>query len=525
DLEKSWWLSLLRRCHQPEAPPSWQPGFWPRLCPPPLCPSYRRVARLLALAIILLLCWAVAFTVIGRDAAPGGQLFQLAVLALAAHVGGWLATLVRLPALVGMLLVGIACQNLGLFHLEDAYEEVCSVLRHVALVIILTRAGLDLDPPSLRRLAVHVLKLGLVPWVAECAVVTVATALLLGLPWIWAFLLGSVVAAVSPAVVVPCLFRLRVKGYGVAKGIPTLIIAISGIDDAASVAVFGVVLSVMFSQGSLAYQIAQCPVSVVGGIGYGVAWGFLAKYIPEKADPFVVPLRVLMLLGGGLLAVFGSEAIGFDGAGPLGCVAAAFVSCVSWTSQGVDVEDNPVATAFEIFWMIFEPILFGITGTQIKFSELEGDVVSLCVACLITAFVLRILVTILVGFGSKLNNKEKIFVALACMAKATVQAALCLQPLEKVQASGGSEEELRYAQLVKMTCVLAILLTAPTGAVLILLTGPRLLTRLSKSRPGSCRHSHSGRPSLRDISIVDDDREPDLAPSRAVLGPHEIAAA
>ncbi|XP_049772785.1 sodium/hydrogen exchanger 9B2-like [Schistocerca cancellata] len=522
---RSWWLSLLRRCHQPEAPPSWQPGFWPRLCPPPLCPSYRWVARLLALAIILLLCWAVAFTVIGRDAAPGGQLFQLAVLALAAHVGGWLATLVRLPALVGMLLVGVACQNLGLFHLEDAYEEVCSVLRHVALVIILTRAGLDLDPPSLRRLAVHVLKLGLVPWLAECAVVTVATALLLGLPWIWAFLLGSVVAAVSPAVVVPCLFRLRVKGYGVAKGIPTLIIAISGIDDAASVAVFGVVLSVMFSQGSLAYQIAQCPVSVIGGIGYGIAWGFLAKYIPEKADPFVVPLRVLMLLGGGLLAVFGSEAIGFDGAGPLGCVAAAFVSCVSWTSQGVDVEDNPVATAFEIFWMIFEPILFGITGTQIKFSELEGDVVSLCIACLITAFVLRILVTILVGFGSKLNNKEKIFVALACMAKATVQAALCLQPLEKVQASGGSEEELRYAQVVKMTCVLAILLTAPTGAVLILLTGPRLLTRLSKSRPGSCRHSHSGRPSLRDISILDDDREPDLAPSRAVLGPHEIAAA
>ncbi|XP_049855508.1 sodium/hydrogen exchanger 9B2-like [Schistocerca gregaria] len=525
DLEKSWWLSLLRRCHQPEAPPSWQPGFWPRLCPPPLCPSYRRVARLLALAIILLLCWAVAFTVIGRDAAPGGQLFQLAVLALAAHVGGWLAALVRLPALVGMLVVGIACQNLGLFHLEDAYEEVCSVLRHVALVIILTRAGLDLDPPSLRRLAVHVLKLGLLPWLAECAVVTVATALLLGLPWVWAFLLGSVVAAVSPAVVVPCLFRLRVKGYGVAKGIPTLIIAISGIDDAASVAVFGVVLSVMFSQGSLAYQIAQCPVSVIGGIGYGIAWGFLAKYIPEKADPFVVPLRVLMLLGGGLLAVFGSEAVGFDGAGPLGCVAAAFVSCASWTSQGVDVEDNPVATAFEIFWMIFEPILFGITGTQIKFSELEGDVVSLCIACLVTAFVLRILVTILVGFGSKLNNKEKIFVALACMAKATVQAALCLQPLEKVQASGGSEEELRYAQLVKMTCVLAILLTAPTGAALILLTGPRLLTRLSKSRPGSCRHSHSGRPSLRDISILDEDREPDLPPSRAALGPHEIAAA
>lgn len=89
--------------------------------------------------------------------------------------------------------------------------------RKVALVIILTRAGLDLDPNALKRLRVTVPKLGLIPWVVEALVVAVLTKYLLNLPWIWGFLLGSVVAAVSPAVVVPCLFRLRAKGYGVAK--------------------------------------------------------------------------------------------------------------------------------------------------------------------------------------------------------------------------------------------------------------------------------------------------------------------
>lgn len=194
----------------------------------------------------------------------------------------------------------------------------CSFFRKAALVIILIRAGLDLDPQALKRLKLTVLKLGLIPWLVEAAVVTITTHYFLDLPWSWGFLLGSVIAAVSPAVVVPCLFRLRGKGYGVAKGIPTLIIAVAGIDDATSVAIFGIIESIMFSPDSLTYQIIQGPVSIIGGIGFGVLWGLILNFIPERHDPFMVPLRVLMLLGGGMIAVFGSELIGFGGAGPLG---------------------------------------------------------------------------------------------------------------------------------------------------------------------------------------------------------------
>lgn len=98
-------------------------------------------------------------------------------------------------------------------------------LRRFALVIILTRAGLEMDPNAFKRIYVTILKLGLVPWTVECVLCAVLSRYLLDLPWMWAFALGAIIAAVSPAVVVPCLFRLRTKGYGVAKGIPTLIVS------------------------------------------------------------------------------------------------------------------------------------------------------------------------------------------------------------------------------------------------------------------------------------------------------------
>ncbi|XP_011647991.1 sodium/hydrogen exchanger 9B2, partial [Pogonomyrmex barbatus] len=380
-----------------------------------------------------------------------------------------------------------------------------SLHRKIALVIILTRAGLDLDPTALKRLRITVPKLGLIPWVVEATVVAVMTRYLLDLPWVWGFLLGSVIAAVSPAVVVPCLFRLRAKGYGVAKGIPTLIIAVAGIDDAASVAVYGIVKSVMFSQDALWYQILQGPIAIIGGLGFGIMWGWLAKYVPEKGDPFLVPLRVLMLLGGGLLAIFGSEAIELGGAGPLAVVAAAFVSCYFWQQEGWEVDDNPVATSFEIFWMIFEPILFGVTGTQIKISELEGKTVYLGLACLVTGIVIRIVVTILVGIGSKLNLKEKVFIAFAWMSKATVQAALGPVTLDEVNKD--DQQQVEYAETLLMMCVLSVLLTAPTGAIIISLGGPKLLTKTTApvSPPEAWK---TRRPSIRDISIINED--PDL---------------
>lgn len=166
---------------------------------------------------------------------------------------------------------------------------------------------------------------------------------------------------------------------------------------------------------------------------------------------------------------------------------------------------NPVATSFEIFWMIFEPILFGITGTQITIAELKGKTVYLGISCLIAGIVIRIIVTIFVGIGSKLNTKEKVFISLSWMAKATVQAALGPVTLDEVNRD--NVEQVEYANTVLTLCVLSILLTAPTGAIIISLSGPKLLTKTTTpSAPPDAWKTR--RPSIRDISIINED--PDL---------------
>lgn len=154
----------------------------------------------------------------------------------------------------------------------------------MALVIILVRAGLDLDPTALKRLKFIVMRLSLVPWCVEAGAVAVLSRYLLGISWKFASLLGNVeieckgdyffkgiifagviIAAVAPAVIVPSLFRVRAKNYGVAKGIPTLIIAVASIGDSTSVAVFGIMKSIMFSDPSVTSVILQGPVSILGG--------------------------------------------------------------------------------------------------------------------------------------------------------------------------------------------------------------------------------------------------------------------
>ncbi|XP_037024313.1 sodium/hydrogen exchanger 9B1-like isoform X3 [Bradysia coprophila] len=507
NLEQSWIFALCMRCRVEYNTPSWEPPYWQKVCPYPLCPSYRQFANILSIILIGLLTWVTAYVIIGDSAAPGGQLFGLVVLTVAANFGGWLISLTTLPRLIGMLLVGILFQNVGWVDLDGEFSHVTSELRKMSLTIILIRAGLEMDPEAFKKVYITILKLGLVPWTVEATVVAVMSHFLFDFPWIWAWALGAIIAAVSPAVVVPCLFRLRTKGYGVAKGIPTCIVAVAGIDDAASVAIFGIIASIMFSTGSMAYQIAQAPVCVIGGLAFGVIWGNLSRVVPEKGDAYAVPIRTLLLLGGGALAIFGSEKIGFEGAGPLGVVFAAFVSNYYWCQQGWEIEDNPVATAFEIFWMIFEPILFGITGAAVKINELDSHIVSYGVAILTAGGVIRILSTVAIAVGDKLNLKEKVFVSLSWMAKATVQAALgpvCLRRL--AEKPNTTPEETKYAEIVLMICILSIVVTAPIGAILISITGTKLLT---KTKPlhvvEGWRRSH--RPSLYDISIIDEEED------------------
>ncbi|XP_076348893.1 sodium/hydrogen exchanger 9B2-like isoform X2 [Tachypleus tridentatus] len=440
------------------------------------------LANYLALTIIVVLFYGTLVGLLDSLALPGGHIFGLFIIVVMCHIAGELITLLRLPSLLGMLTMGFMLRNVPKINFaEDLDPKWASDLRSVALVVILLRAGMGLDPRTLRKLSLVCFRLAFTPCLVETVTVAVASNLLLGFPWLWGFILGFVLAAVSPAVVVPSMLDLQDKKLGVNKGIPTLVIAAASIDDVLAITGFGVVLGITFSEGSVAWTVIKGPLEAMVGVAYGALFGFILWHVPAKDDKSLSILRSAALLIGGLFIMFGSRAVEFGGAGALGCLSLAFVAASGWRKQkwddGIwDGDDNPVRTFFNYLWKIFQPILFGLIGAEIQVSQLEANTVGLGLAALGIGLFIRMVVTFLVVFKANLSISEQFFVALAWLPKATVQAAFGPVALDYARNTKAGPEMEAFGIKVLTIAVLAILVTAPLGAAAISLSAPRLLT-------------------------------------------------
>nr|XP_054594227.1 sodium/hydrogen exchanger 9B2-like [Nothobranchius furzeri] len=189
------------------------------------CPGPRGLLSLLITkAVLFALLFGVVWSITGRECLPGGNLFGIIILFISSVLGGKLVGLIRLPKLpplpplLGMLLAGLLLRNVP-YVTEAVFINThwSAALRNIALSIILTRAGLGLNPSALRRLKAVCVRVAVGPCMMEACVIAVVSHFLLRLPWIWGFILGFVLAAVSPAVVVPSMLLLQREGYGVEK--------------------------------------------------------------------------------------------------------------------------------------------------------------------------------------------------------------------------------------------------------------------------------------------------------------------
>ncbi|XP_034252313.1 sodium/hydrogen exchanger 9B2-like [Thrips palmi] len=452
-------------------------------------PSGRWVSSVLCPAVLLLQLWALAYCFLGAQANVDGQLFHLVGMFVCAKLAGWMVRrLADIPALVGMLIIGVAVKNTGALELDVEYLDLIANLRKVALAIIMLQAGLGLDPAALRSLSLLVMGLALVPAIVEVGAIVVLSYLLLDLPWLWGLLLGLVLAAVAPSVVMPCFVQLRAQRLGVDKGIDTLVIAAASFDDVIAISLYGLVHGLIFSEGSSVEEIVQHPLGLVFGILYGVVLGKALQLVPMRDAKHLPLWRFVLVLCGGLVVMFGSDALGFHEAGSVGCITTALIAAAGWRTRECPLAVRQVEQMFEMLWFVFEPIMFSLIGADINTTVLDGGMVGLAVGCILISLLFRTISTwVLLLAGKRFNWKERLFVAMAWLPKADVQAALGPLALDTARhmaearaagAAGSSDglEDVDRANTVLLVAVLSILLTAPAGSAIIATLSRRLLT-------------------------------------------------
>ncbi len=396
------------------------------------------------------------------------MIVSVAGLILASLFVAWISKLIRLPELVGLLILGVILGPHLLNWLDPDLLSISSDLRMTALLVILLRAGLELSRDTLNRVGRTALLLSFVPAVFEGAVIALISPALLGLTHLEGALLGAIIAAVSPAVVVPFMLRFVDENRGNKKGIPTLVLAASSIDDVFVIVVFSILLGIYTGEKvNLIWKLAGIPISIILGIVIGFACAIALYRLFDRFNPRATK-RLLILIAVGVLILqiehLTQKWVPFSGL--LAVMAIGF-----WILEKREAYAHELSGKLAKVWVIAEIILFTMVGAQVDIgvafrTGLAGASV------ILIGLIARNAGTWLCLVRSGLNRKEKIFVILSYIPKATVQAAIGAAPLVALQAAGLSTAP---GETILAVAVLSIVLTAPLGSLAIVWYGKRAL--------------------------------------------------
>lgn len=391
------------------------------------------------------------------------MLWSLALVFLGGLLAGEVFRRLRLPPLLGMLLVGIAFGPYVLGLLDDSLLAISADLRKVALIIILTRAGLSLDIGDLRKVGRSAVLLCFVPATFEIVGTVILAPRLLGVSVLEAAIIGSVIAAVSPAVVVPRMLRLMDEGYGAKQGIPQMILAGASVDDVYVIVLFSSFTSLAAGGTLSPLDFVRIPTSLVLGIAVGVlcglalAWWFSHVHMRDsiKVVIFLALSFVLVTIEDHCTGI-----IGFSG-------LLAVMSMGIMLGQRIPVVSKRLSAKYDRLWVGAELLLFVLVGAMVNVAYVAYAGVA-AILLILGAMVFRMAGVLASVLGTKLNGKERAFCMLAYTPKATVQAAIGGVPLAMGLACG---------ETVLTVAVLAILITAPFGAIAIDCTYKKWLQR------------------------------------------------
>ncbi|MDD7402399.1 MAG: cation:proton antiporter [Butyribacter sp.] len=375
---------------------------------------------------------------------------------------------IKLPGLLGMILTGMILSPHALNLLDDSLLNISADLRQIALVIILTRAGLSLDISSLKKVGRPAVLMCFVPACAEIAGTVLLAPPLLGVSVLEAAVIGSVIAAVSPAVIVPRMIKLIEEGYGQEHSIPQLILAGASVDDVFVIVVFTAFVSLL-STGNIAVSgFLQIPVSIVLGILLGVVTGMVLIFLFQKIH-MRDSVKLLILLSISFLLLAAEDAL--ENIVPVSGLLA-IMSLGIVIRQKYEILAVRLSSKYNKLWVAAEIMLFVLVGATVDLQyAVSAGIAVVVLVCL--AMVFRMAGVFLCLLKTKFSKKEKVFCMLAYTPKATVQAAIGAVPLTMGLACG---------QTVLTVAVLAILVTAPFGAICIDKTYAKLLEKSSSRK-------------------------------------------
>ena len=396
------------------------------------------------------------------------MLTSLALIFLFGLIFGALFQKLHLPPLLGMLIVGIVLGPYALNWLDDSLLSISADLRQIALIIILTRAGLNLNISDLKKVGRPAILMCFLPACFEILGMLVLAPPLLHISYLDAAIMGAVVGAVSPAVIVPKMLRLMEEGYGTKKSIPQLILAGASVDDVFVIVLFSSLTKQKKGESLSPWRFAEIPISILLGVLLGAALGLLLAFFFQKVH-VRDSVKVLLLLSFSFLLVALEDAL--EGIVPISGLIAVMSLGIALQRKR-DIVARRLSLKFSKLWVAAELLLFVLVGATVDLHYAYAAGLS-AVILIFGVLLFRMAGVWVCLFKTKLLFKERLFCVLAYMPKATVQAAIGSVPLSMGLSCGN---------IVLTVAVLAILITAPLGAFLIDLTYKKLLSRDEKTR-------------------------------------------
>lgn len=391
------------------------------------------------------------------------MLLSIALILMVGMSMGWICQKLRLPSLLGMLATGIVLGPYVLDLLDAGILGISADLRKIALIIILTRAGLGLDLSGLKKIGRPAVLMCFVPASFELLGMLILAPKLMGISVLEAAVMGAVLAAVSPAVVVPRMVKLMEEGYGVQKGIPQLILAGASVDDVYVIVLFSTFVGMMQGKGASILSFVNIPVSILLGIVIGLSLGTFLAYFFKRVH-IRDTTKVLIILSISFLLVVIEDTL---------TTAITFSALIAIMFIGIGLQQKREAVAKRLsakygkLWVAAEVFLFVLVGATVNIGYLTKVGVR-AVILILGVLVFRMLGVFVCLLGTDLNGKERLFTMMAYTPKATVQAAIGGIPLAFGFACG---------ETVLTVAVLAIVLTAPVGAFAIDFSYRKLLER------------------------------------------------